>query len=152
MQIILVILLAICSASFASPDAALLETSRRTSLPQESVEKSLKNCDQSQSDMNTCAEYDFVKADLELSQVYETLSLRTEERDPQKLHAAQQVWLQWRDANCEYEASDLEGGSLMPLVALNCQSRVTKDRTEWVLEMLSCTSTHGECRSQRATK
>jgi uncharacterized protein YecT (DUF1311 family) len=102
--------------------------------------------------MNTCAEYRFVEADLELNRLYRELTTRREERDVRQLRAAQQAWVRWRDANCAYESSDLEGGSLRALVSLNCGSRLTKERIEWALEMLSCTSIRGECRSQRGAK
>ena len=97
--------------------------------------------------MNTCAEYRFVQADLELNRVYRKLAGRREERDVRTLRTAQQAWVRWRNANCDYEASDLESGSLKPLVSLTCKARVTNERTEWVLDMLSCTSVRGECRS-----
>lgn len=102
--------------------------------------------------MNTCAEYRFIETDLELNRLYRELAKRREERDVRQLRAAQQAWVRWRDANCAYESSDLEGGSLRPLVSLNCSARLTKERIEWVLEMLSCTSIRGECRSQRGAK
>ena len=141
-----------CSWSFAATDAVLVETSRRTSLEQESVAAALENCNRSQSDMNTCAEYRYVQADLELNRVYLELAGRSDERDARKLRTAQQAWVLWRDANCDYEASDLEGGSLRPLVSLTCKSRVTGDRSEWVLDMLSCTSVRGECRLRKGAR
>ena len=122
------------------------------SLTQDRVAQSLKNCDLSQSDMNTCAEHQLVRAELEFNQLYHELLSRREERDDRKLRKAQAAWLRWRDANCQYEASDLQGGSLLPLVSLNCKTRVTKERTEWVREMLSCTSVRGVCRSQENSK
>lgn len=149
---VLVPLVVACSASFAATDLALEETARRTSLPQDRVAKSLENCHLSQSDMNTCAGYRFVREELELNRFYRELLSRREERDPRKLRKAQEAWLRWRDANCEYEASDLQGGSLQPLITLNCKARVTKERTEWVREMLSCTSVRGACRSQGDSK
>jgi uncharacterized protein YecT (DUF1311 family) len=102
--------------------------------------------------MNTCAEYRFVQADLELNRVYRELAGRRDERDVHKLRTAQQAWLRWRDVNCGYEASDLEGGSLKPLVVLTCKARVTTERTEWVFDMLSCTSVRGECRPRKGTR
>lgn len=146
------LLLALACTSAIAQDAALSETARRTGASIDRVSESLKQCDYSQPDMNMCAEYEYVKADLDLNRVYRDLAGRREERDPGKLRKAQRAWIQWRDANCEYESSDIEGGSLQPLVTLNCKRRVTRERIEWILNMLSCTSIRGECRSQSSTK
>src|SRR5262245_24058654 len=82
---------------------------------------------QAQSEMNQCAYDDFQKADAELNRVYQQLLLKTDREE--KLKAAQRAWVAFRDADCEYDASDSAGGSLEPLLRYSCYETATKTRT-----------------------
>jgi len=144
-----VALLVACCSGGAVADTAVAETAKRTGRTVADVQQYLERCDESQSSMNLCAEYGFVKADIELSEVYRQLVARRDERKTVALRRAQSAWINLRDRNCEYESSDLEGGSLRAAVSLECKRRMTRDRAEWVRDMLSCTSVRGECRSSK---
>lgn len=50
-------------------------------------------------------------------------------RPPAALDAAQSAWTAYRDATCRAAAGQLEGGSLQPVVTLDCRLRLTRERT-----------------------
>ena len=139
-------LIACCGSALAS-DQAIRETARRSGLSVAEVQTAIKRCDESQFTLNLCANYEFIKSDVELNQEYAKLSARKDGRNAEQLKSAQRAWVRLRDLGCVYESSDLEGGSLRPTVKLACMRRMTDERIEWIREMLSCTSVAGVCRS-----
>jgi uncharacterized protein YecT (DUF1311 family) len=44
------------------------------------------------------------------------------------LRSAQRAWISYRDLACKAEAADNEGGSIAPMVASQCQERLTRAR------------------------
>jgi uncharacterized protein YecT (DUF1311 family) len=90
------------------------------------------NMSETQAGANACARYKFEKADAEMNRVYGLLlsQLAGEtDKDQQKLRQAQSLWLQYRDANCDSEASIYEGGSIRPAIYSHCLASVTQERT-----------------------
>jgi uncharacterized protein YecT (DUF1311 family) len=85
---------------------------------------------QTQYDMNVCTLKKFEAADALLNKVYNRLvsKLAGDEGQRAKLKAAETSWLKYRDANCDYEASAYEGGSIKPTIANTCLERMTKAR------------------------
>ena len=47
-----------------------------------------------------------------------------------KLRAAERLWLGYRKSNCDTEASIYEGGTIQPLIQLQCMARVTRERAD----------------------
>jgi uncharacterized protein YecT (DUF1311 family) len=90
-----------------------------------------------QLDMNECAAQAFDAADAELNRVYgiavdfaRQLDAETKGGIEEQLRTAQRAWITYRDAACASEASQFEGGSIMPLVFSGCLERVTLARTD----------------------
>ena len=84
-----------------------------------------------QAEANACARRDFEKAEAELKGVYEQLVAEFAGRDGEgrrKLEKAQSLWLQYREAACESEASIYEGGSIRPAIYNGCRASVTRER------------------------
>jgi len=54
---------------------------------------------------------------------------RHEARPPAALQQSQTAWSAYRDAACRAAAGQYEGGSLRPVVALDCLLRLTHERT-----------------------
>ena len=54
------------------------------------------------------------------------------------LDAAQTAWTAYRDAECAFAASGVEGGSIQPLVVADCERTVTEARFEALDRYLSC--------------
>ena len=64
------------------------------------------------------------KADAALNAVYRKL-----EKTPE-LVAAQRLWIAYRDAECKYQYSRYEGGTIAPMIYSNCLTTLTTQRTE----------------------
>ena len=90
------------------------------------------NCDnpQTQLEMNACAGISYQNADRKLNQVYQQLLPNVSARRKPKLVAAQQAWLKFRDASCVFERSEVEGGSMAPMIYSGCLATVTEQRTK----------------------
>jgi uncharacterized protein YecT (DUF1311 family) len=75
-----------------------------------------------------CAERKFKEATAELKRARATLYEDLEPRSRVKLRAAERLWLGYRKSNCDTEASIYEGGTIQPLIQLQCMARVTLER------------------------
>jgi uncharacterized protein YecT (DUF1311 family) len=87
---------------------------------------------ETQSGANACARYKYEQADVQMNKVYAQLMSELggkDDKNQQKLKQAQQLWLQYRDANCESESSIYEGGSIRPAVYNHCLATTTEERT-----------------------
>ncbi|MCC5623339.1 lysozyme inhibitor LprI family protein [Nostoc sp. CHAB 5715] len=96
------------------------------------------NCNNTQTQIaiNECAKLSYQKADKRLNQVYQQLLPTLETSRKQKLIAAQQAWLKFRDSNCEFKRSRYEGGSIAPSIYSGCLENTTKLRTQELQEYL----------------
>jgi uncharacterized protein YecT (DUF1311 family) len=95
-----------------------------------------------QAEANACARYRHARAEAEMKRVYEQLMSELAGyagTEPQKLTQAQTLWLQYRDANCESEASIYEGGSIRPAVYSTCMASMTRERTRRMRAFLAVT-------------
>ena len=75
-----------------------------------------------------CAERKFKEAAAELKRARAELYEDLEPRSRVKLRAAERLWLSYRKSNCDTEASIYEGGTIQPLIQLQCMARVTLER------------------------
>jgi uncharacterized protein YecT (DUF1311 family) len=93
-----------------------------------------------QATMNQCAGQENKAADKELNAVYQqiTARLKGEPASKKLLVSAQRAWIGFRDAECEFSASGVKGGSMYPMIYSSCITRVTKDRTEALKQYLKC--------------
>ncbi|MCC5605444.1 lysozyme inhibitor LprI family protein [Nostoc sp. CHAB 5834] len=96
------------------------------------------NCNnaQTQTAINECAKLSYQRADKKLNRAYQQLLPTLETSRKQKLIAAQQAWLKFRDTNCEFERSRYEGGSIAPSIYSGCLENITKLRTQELQEYL----------------
>ena len=95
---------------------------------------------ETQAGANACARYKFEKADAEMNRVYGRLMSELageNDKDQQKLRQAQSLWLPYRDANCESEASIYEGGSIRPAIYSHCLASMTEERTRRIKAFLA---------------
>jgi uncharacterized protein YecT (DUF1311 family) len=96
-------------------------------------------CDNAQTtaEMRNCAGQEYKKADAELNSVYKQLmSKLTDGGHKASLRTAQQAWIKYRDANCEFEAYLNRGGTIYPVVYTGCQSAMTTARTKELRELI----------------
>ena len=97
-----------------------------------------------QTEANACARYKYKQANSDMNQVYvqlmtELSGFGSDGKTQHKLKQAQSIWLQYRSANCESEASIYEGGSIRPAVYYSCLASMTEERTKRMKEFLAVT-------------
>jgi uncharacterized protein YecT (DUF1311 family) len=92
------------------------------------------NCSDSsnlnQSQINECAYRFYQNEDKKLNQAYKKLLPKLSASRKQKLINAQQAWIKFRDTSCDFERSEVEGGSMSPTVYYGCMESLTKQRTK----------------------
>lgn len=90
--------------------------------------------------MNACAGKALKASDAELNALYKQIQGRLEDdEDTTKLLvAAQRAWIAYRDAECEFASSGADGGSIQPLITLQCRDERTKKRIADFKTYLSC--------------
>ncbi|HCS45087.1 MAG TPA: urease-associated protein, partial [Pseudomonas sp.] len=80
-------------------------------------------------------------ADKELNALYQQMTARLKSSSPDSrklLVSAQRSWIAFRDAECKFSASAVEGGSVYPLIYSNCITDLTKARVETFKNYLKC--------------
>jgi len=68
------------------------------------------------------------RADAALNAAYRSLGAKLDQRGREKLRAAQQAWLKFRDAEADYQADAARDGTLAPLIAASVQADLTESR------------------------
>lgn len=95
-----------------------------------------------QAEANACARREYQKVYAEMVAEYDRLMTELAgygDKHQQRLRRAQASWLQYRDANCESEASIYEEGSIRPAVYYSCLASVTRERARRLEELLVVT-------------
>lgn len=100
---------------------------------------------QTQMEMTYCAGDDYETADADLNALWPDIVAAAKQNDeyvadmarergvPTTLEAlrnAQRAWIAFRDAQCEYEAYEVFGGTMQPMVGSLCLARLTRERIE----------------------
>jgi uncharacterized protein YecT (DUF1311 family) len=100
------------------------------------------DCDNAadQATMNQCAAQQNKAADKELNALYQQITTRLKSNPDGKklLIGAQRSWIAFRNAECKFSASSVEGGSVYPLIYSNCVTGLTKARVETFKNYLKC--------------
>jgi len=93
-----------------------------------------------QATMNQCAAQQNAAADKELNALYQQITSRFKSNPDGKkqLVGAQRAWVAFRDAECRFSASGVEGGSVYPLIYGNCTTELTKARVQTFKQYLKC--------------
>ncbi|MRS13643.1 DUF1311 domain-containing protein [Enterobacteriaceae bacterium RIT691] len=103
-----------------------------------------------QSDLNSCSASKYKEADKKLNETYNTVMKRAPDSTKVLLKTAQQKWIALRDADCEVISSGTEGGSVQPMIRLDCQTDKTVERTAWLESLLNCEEGDLSCPIPRA--
>jgi uncharacterized protein YecT (DUF1311 family) len=83
---------------------------------------------QTQADMNICWGNEYKKADATLNKTYQQLVTMLDEAEKAQLKNAENAWLKYRDANCEFVGDQYKGGSIRPMIVAICLADVTNNR------------------------
>ncbi|MEM6839864.1 MAG: lysozyme inhibitor LprI family protein [Cyanobacteria bacterium P01_C01_bin.120] len=89
--------------------------------------------------MTTCAAAEYERADTQLNNVYRAVKTSVSANQADQLIVAEQAWLDFRDINCDFVASQYAGGSIEPMIYNGCMTQLTSDRTA-VLEQTVTTT------------
>ena len=93
-----------------------------------------------QGGLNMCAGRAFEAADAELNAAYSQLAARLAgQPDIRKLlAAAERPWVEFRDTECAFKSSGVQGGSAHPMVESMCLTSLTKARIQDLRGYLTC--------------
>jgi uncharacterized protein YecT (DUF1311 family) len=81
-----------------------------------------------QATMNACFLAEYAKADASLHKIYDQQLGQLQGSIRSSLIRVQDLWLQYREAQCKLEASQAEGGSLQPTLYYSCMKSKTAAR------------------------
>jgi len=100
---------------------------------------------QTQLDMTLCAKMDWEAADAELNAAYSEAMAAMKQTDStlladlkgaaETLKAAQRAWIPFRDKACESYGFLARGGSMEPMLVLQCRADLTRQRTAELKEL-----------------
>ena len=93
---------------------------------------------QTQMELNAQAGDALKKSDAQLNAIYTKLRAKVSEASKQKLQAAQQSWLRFRDQECEFETAGTVGGSIHSMMVATCLTRLSDQRTRDLERLLNC--------------
>lgn len=91
-----------------------------------------------QMDMNICASQDFRHSDALLNQAYKQKMAQLSPEQQTKFKVAQRNWIAFRDSDCDFMSSGVEGGSVQPMVYSGCLQQKTEQRTKEINAILHC--------------
>jgi uncharacterized protein YecT (DUF1311 family) len=89
-----------------------------------------------QMEMTDCAAAELARADSVLNDVYRQVIAGMDSATVPLLRQAQRAWIGLRDADCEVENAEFEGGSIHPMLYAMCVAHQTRQRTAHLRQML----------------
>jgi uncharacterized protein YecT (DUF1311 family) len=101
----------------------------------------------SQSEMNECAGENFKASDKQLNILYEQIMARIGGDAATKglLQKSQRLWIGFRDAECDFQASGSVGGSIYPTLIASCAGSMTDKRILEFKEYSNCEEGDSSC-------
>jgi uncharacterized protein YecT (DUF1311 family) len=96
--------------------------------------------DQTQMGVNICAAADYAASDAKLNAAYSAIMKRLSDNAEarKKLQDSQRAWIAFRDAECKFASSGVEGGSTYPMIHSGCLQGLTDARVTQLGSYLKC--------------
>ncbi len=93
-----------------------------------------------QASLDQCADEAYKAADATLNKQFKEIEGRLSDSPDAKklLVAAQRAWIAFRDNECAFAASGVDGGSVYPMIVSDCLAGLTEARSAQFKEYLSC--------------
>jgi uncharacterized protein YecT (DUF1311 family) len=91
-----------------------------------------------QGELNQCAAKQFAEQDKALNKTYGEYRKKLNDAQKKQLTEVQQIWINFRDKACAFEASGVEGGSAYPMVLTFCKADKTAVRVKELKTLNSC--------------
>ncbi|ACP53039.1 MAG: lysozyme inhibitor LprI family protein [Rickettsia africae] len=103
-----------------------------------------------QGDMNYCVAAEYKKVDKKLNQIYQEILKHISDKREQVnlLKKSPNLWIKYRDADCEFRSFGVYGGSVYPMILLMCLTSYRKNRRAYKKEfeaMLKCEEGNLSC-------
>ncbi|MGP2493708.1 lysozyme inhibitor LprI family protein [Mesorhizobium sp. PUT5] len=91
-------------------------------------------------EISECTGGDLKKLDAELNETYRRIERRLADNHGAKaaLISAERAWVTFRDAECKFAASGVEGGSVYASIVLGCTADLTARRVADLRSYLNC--------------
>ena len=93
---------------------------------------------QTQSQLNATAAREQQAADRALNSQYAATMGQLSPGSRTLLRNAQRAWITFRDQQCRYESSAVQGGSAQPMVLSGCVTRLSNERTRDLRRLGRC--------------
>ncbi len=125
----------------AADDQAVSAMAKATGFTEQEIrEHGETGCDSGvQLHMTICALYHYYEKDVALNAAYQALMRRLQQPSArEELRKAQRAWLAYRDAQCRFDTSAWQGGTLRPMLNANCLGAMTEARTHQLKKTLAC--------------
>lgn len=96
--------------------------------------------DATQAELDACTAAAFQSADHTLNELYAAMKDRlADDADTARLLTlSQRAWVGWRDAECDFAAAGVTGGSIYPMIRAECLTGLTEARIADFRRYLSC--------------
>jgi uncharacterized protein YecT (DUF1311 family) len=96
--------------------------------------------DQTQMGMNICAAQDYAASDAKLNVAYGDIMKRLSDNAGARklLQDSQRAWIAFRDAECKFASSGVEGGSVQPMIHSGCLQGLADARVKQLDSYLKC--------------
>lgn len=91
-----------------------------------------------QIDMNACAYARLDGETKKLNKTYQDLSAKLNPEQKKLIKQVQLAWIKFKDLSCKYEASGVAGGSVYPLILLDCLAAKTQQRNKQLEALSHC--------------
>ena len=86
--------------------------------------------------MLDCIGQENQRVDGELNALWQTELPKQDADFKDMLRASQRAWIAYRDATCDVEGAQYEGGSLAGVAYSDCHRQLTTDRLDWLSRIL----------------
>jgi uncharacterized protein YecT (DUF1311 family) len=115
-----------------------------------SIAQAAEGCDApglSQAELNECYGNGYKKVDVELNALYRqiTARLKDDKATTKLLIAVQRAWIAFRDAECDFSASGVSGGSAYGMILAICLDTLTGKRIDDLKKYLKCQEGELDC-------
>lgn len=93
--------------------------------------------DGSDRELYACSAEELDRRNAELNGVYGDLAPRLEPNERKALVTAERAWIAYRDAQCDYQGAENEGGTIQPFVIEECLVDITDTRVAFLRSELA---------------
>ena len=125
----------IASSTLLSSPQAVFQT-QSTNTPTGTPQLDACASAKTQQDANNCYHAEFLKSDGRLNATYQNLLSKLSLRDKNALGKAEEAWIAFRDADCDFAVLTYQGGTAEPMIRSICLKGLTDSRQAELQELM----------------